>query len=131
EMHQTNMLEGVRSSRREMVKSAKQLSLFPDDEVRFKSMIHAYKQLLTGETRKIKHANQIREIYDDLVADEMDTDHLPDGEIFRRDETEVLQKSGSGKVIHKGIYPEEKITNAINQLLAFLNNENDIPFLMR
>lgn len=61
----------------------------------------------------------------------MDSDELPDGDVFRKDVTYVLKKSGSGKVIHRGITAERQIYSKIDQLLKFMNENEDIPSLIK
>ncbi|MGK4152034.1 Fic family protein [Kurthia gibsonii] len=132
ELQNTNEIEGVRSSRVELVKSAKAYQKKKINNIpRFKSMIASYNKLIANELTKIDDAEDIRKIYDYLLEKEIDSEDLPDGEIFRKDKCEVLKGSGSQKVIHEGLYPEDKIISAITEMIDFLNNVEGIPLIIR
>lgn len=131
ELYNTNQLEGIRSSREEIARSAKELKLNRKTKTRFDSMITSYMSLLGGIIEVPKNPGDIRNIYDDITNGEIDQDELPDGEIFRKDVTYVLKKSGSGKVIHHGVAPEEEIISKSRQLLSFMNEKDEIPELIR
>ena len=53
---------------------------------------------------------------------------LPDGKIFRK--YSVTVQSASQKEIHRGLLPESKIIQAMEQSLSFLNND-DVDILIR
>ncbi|OKL36348.1 Fic family protein [Domibacillus mangrovi] len=131
EMFNTNDLEGVRSTREEMVESTRQVLNQPSKQVRFKSMINSYSKLLSEEFISMEEPADVRRIYDYLVADEMDKEeHRLDGELFRKDMTYVYKESGTGKIIHKGVTPEQAITSHMHGLINFLNG-HDLPLLYR
>lgn len=129
ELHNTNALEGVRSSKEEIIRSARSLTENKAKK-RFSSMIVSYQELLAGEINEIKSPQEIREIYDHIVDDEIDEVEKPDGDLFRKDITFVQKKSGTGKVIHKGILPEDNIIKSISSMIDFLNNAQ-IPSLIK
>lgn len=131
ELFNTNELEGVRSSREEIARSAKDIQLNKKNETRFNSMIQSYLKLKSGEFDLPKNSIDIRRIYDEITQDEIAEDDLPDGQIFRSEPTFVLKKSGTGKVIHQGVIPEEQIIEDINQLLSLLNEHEGIPDLIK
>ncbi len=132
ELHNTNDLEGVRSTKEEIIRSAREVEASPDKKTnhRFSSMVSTYYNLLRDEKVVINEPRDIREIYDDITEDEIEKNEIPDGKMFRVDTTYVYKKSGSGKVIHRGITPEDKIIEAIEQLINFMN-EGDFPFLIK
>lgn len=129
ELQNTNALEGVRSSKEEIIRSARLLNENKSRE-RFSSMIVSYQELLSGEMNEIKSPQEIREIYNHIVDDEIDEFEKPDGDLFRKDITFVQKKSGSSKVIHKGIMPEDNIIKSISAMIDFLNN-SQIPALIK
>lgn len=53
---------------------------------------------------------------------------MPDGKYFRKNSVDVI--TGTGKVIHRGLYPEEKIIDGMNKALDILNNPQ-LPYLIR
>lgn len=131
ELYSTNELEGIRSTREEIARSAKSIRLNKHIKTRFGSMIKSYLRLLSGDIVLPKLPQDIRNIYDDITDGEIDKEELPDGEIFRKEITYILKKSGTGKVIHKGITPENRIIEGMKQLLDFMNNRDEIPLPIR
>ena len=51
-----------------------------------------------------------------------------DGDLFRRDSVDIT--SASGKILHRGVYPEGRIIELLNTTLKILHNP-DIPLLAR
>lgn len=125
----TNDIEGVYSTRKEInliLQDAKK----HNKKRRFDGLVNKYKMLNISEL-SLKTCKDIRNIYDELVLPEVledDPDNNPDGILFRKDMAEVI--TSTGKIIHHGIYPEEKITDYMEQALKIVNNE-DIPALIR
>ncbi|SDD83052.1 Fic family protein [Paenibacillus sp. UNCCL117] len=131
ELYNSNQLEGIRSSREEIAKSAKEIKLNRKAKTRFDSMIKSYMGLLQDNIELPKVPADIRKIYDEITNGEIDLEELPDGEVFRKEATYVLKKSGTGKVIHQGVTPEKEISAAITQMLKFMNDKEDIPQLIK
>jgi Fic family protein len=131
ELYNTNELEGIRSNREEIVRSTKDVLFNRKSKKRFESMIKSYFRLL-DDFEYPKTPKDIRTIYDDITQGEIDSQELPDGEIFRKDTTYILKKSGSGKVIHQGLTPESEIIKFVEMLLEFMNNDNfEIPTIIK
>ncbi len=131
ELYSTNDLEGIKSTKEEIARSTKNIKLNKSSKKRFESMIKSYMRLLNNNIQLPKRPQDIRDIYDDITNSEIEEQELPDGDIFRKETTYVLKKSGSGKVIHQGIVPESNIIHEIEQLLNFLNDNDDIPMLIK
>lgn len=127
ELYNTNELEGIKSNREEIVRSAKEI-IFHNKKTkkRFESMIRSYHRLL-GDFDFPKRPLDIRRIYDDITQGEIDPQELPDGDIFRKEAAYILKKSGTGKVVHIGITPESKIISLVEKWLDFMNRHSDIP----
>ena len=126
----TNDIEGVYSSRREINSVLSELKTKSKGK-RFMGLVQKYLMLQKDETMSFNTCEDIRSLYDDLVYFEIaedNPDDLPDGEIFRKDSTSVI--SATQKEIHRGLYPESKIIEAMKKALEILNNE-EIPFLFR
>lgn len=131
ELYSTNELEGVKSSRKEIAKSLRDVES-GKKKTRFFSLIRSYMSLFNeGEDSLPKEAGDIREIYDLITKEEIDQADLPDGDLFRKESVYVYKQSGSGKIIHRGILPEEKIISSLEGLLSFLNREEKVPALIR
>lgn len=131
ELFNTNELEGIRSNREEIVRSTKDVLFNRKSKKRFESMIKSYFRLL-DDFEYPKTPKDIRTIYDNITQGEIDSQELPDGEIFRKEVTYILKKSGSGKVVHQGITPELEINKLMEKLLEFMNSDNlQVPNIIK
>lgn len=118
----TNHIEGVHSTRREIDGVLADLEK-RDKCTRFKGLVQKYLMLQRGEDIPLKTCENVRQIYDDLVLQEVAQDHpecVPDGTIFRKESVSVY--SPTQKEIHRGLYPEARIIGAMEQALAYLND---------
>lgn len=124
----TNKIEGVHSSRKEIDNALEILAKQSNEKgrhQRFVGLVNKYLKLLTKEEIPLATCQDIRSIYDEVFLDEViaeDPRNAPDGRIFRKDITSV--HSETDKVIHKGLYPESKIIDAMEKALAFLNDSS-------
>ena len=127
----TNDIEGIRSTRKEIInvldnenKSTK--------KKRFDGMVWKYVLLLDNPDKPynvdLKNSKYIRNLYNDIVLDEINKTDWPDGEIFRKDIAEVV--SGTQQVKHIGVHPESKIINYIDKSLSIFDN-GTIPALYK
>lgn len=119
----SNNIEGVHSTRREIDSVLTDLEK-SDTKKRFKGLVNKYIMLMYNETIDIESAKDIREIYDELALPEViedDPSNFPDGKIFRKNSVSVL--SPTGKEIHTGLLPEEKIIEAMNNAIGILNDD--------
>src|SRR5699024_2884612 len=90
---------------------------------RFYSMASLYLSLVKSETSLPEVSKDIRTIYDDITKGEIEEEELPDGDMFRADTTFVYKKSGSRKVIHRGVNAERSEIQEIDYILIFMNVE--------
>ena len=126
----TNGIEGVNSTRREIDGVLRELKNGSKNKQRFYGLVKKY-SMLSNEEIPLYTCEDIRALYDELVLSEViedDPDNFPDGKIFRKDMAEVA--SPTQKIIHKGLYPESKIIDAMTEALKILNN-NDESYLIR
>ena len=120
EIHQSNDLEGVASTRKEIKESL-------DKKVpggRFEGIVNKYELLNTNEKIPLSDCADIRKLYDEILLDEVrksDKEDIPDGDIFRKGKVYVKDKN-TGKSIHEGLYPETKIMETMSALLNSLKN---------
>lgn len=126
----TNDIEGVYSTRKE-------IKIIVDEanenhkkgKRRFQGLVNRYLMLVDNKI-ELNNCEDIRKIYDELVLPEIiedDPEKAPDGEIFRMDMAEVT--TATQKVIHKGVYPEEKIIDYMESSLKMLKDDS-IPDLV-
>lgn len=120
----TNNIEGVHSTRKEIGEILQDLS-FRDKRNRFVGLVAKYAALEDTQQLSFKSCQDIRKVYDDIFYEEIkatDPENLPDGEMFRHSGVEV--QSATQKVIHKGVSPESKIIEIMQQSLDVLNDDS-------
>lgn len=130
EIVQTNGIEGVYSSRKEINETLNELEKKSSGK-RFMGLVQKYLLLQHGSDIPLKTCEDIRYLYDSLVYSEIEedsADNLPDGKIFRKDSTSVL--SATQREIHRGVYPESKIIESMEKALDILYDQN-IDFVYR
>lgn len=128
EVKQTNELEGVASTRKEIKEV---LDNKTDKNNRLYGIVQKYSLLMTSDKVPLNNCQDIRNLYDEFVLSEIkesNPENIPDGDIFRKNNVYVKNKS-SGKVIHTGIYPETRIIEMMSSLLSVLDNPNYNPFI--
>ena len=122
----TNAIEGVNSSKREISKAMDKQKNKNPKNVRFWFVVNKYKKLTKQTMLSFDTCRDIRVLYDEFVLDvvkEENATDLPDGEIFRKGQVSV--GSGAvGKDDHQGVYPEEKIIEAMTNALTILHDQN-------
>lgn len=122
----TNGIEGVHSTRKEVNEAID--SVESDKIVRFKGLANRYIRLLDDDLPPLEDSRNIRALYDQLVAPELEQSDLPDGKIFRKNAVSV--RSATDKEKHRGVYPEEVIIEMMDSALQMLRDK-DIPNLVR
>ncbi|MBC1613175.1 Fic family protein [Listeria welshimeri] len=128
ELQSTNEIEGVQSTKKEIADAI--VEIVNNNKVdrstkRFIGLVKLY-GYVSDET-EITNILQFREIYDELVSDEVDEECKLDGEIFRKSFAGV-QKNGA--FVHKGVEPEARIIDYLNRLINFIQN-NSMPDLFK
>ena len=100
--------------------------------VRFSSMVAKYKSILTDSASiSFRICEDIRAFYDEFAHKEVKANNLAhelDGNLFRRDSVDIT--SASGKILHRGTYPAERIIELLNVTLGILHDLN-MPLLAR
>lgn len=120
----SNKIEGVRSTRKEI--STAIYSTDHSRKQRFLGLVNKYDKLLSGENIPLETSRDIRTLYDEIVLEEVvaaDASNAPDGLIFRKDSVSVT--TATQKEIHQGLYPENRIIEAMDAALAYLNDEKE------
>ena len=78
----------------------------------------------------LQKCQDVRKLYDELVGEEViasDPKDAPNGMIYRRDSVSIY--SGTGKEIHRGVYPESAIVSSMEEALQLLNNAEVEPLV--
>lgn len=125
----TNEIEGVHSTRREIGEVLERLER-NDRRGRFLGIVQKYALLQSRPSIPLGTCQDIRDLYDDLVLEEVrtsDPDSIPDGRYFRSKITHVVDQAGI--VVHDGIEPEEEIIREMERALSLLNNTSVEPLV--
>jgi len=130
EMQNTNDIEGVRSTHKELDIGLTSVEEKDSKSVRFKGMAKSYLKLLFEDDISINIPEDIRKIYDELTSDEIQPSDFPDGKTFRRGPVVVNRLSGTGKKIHEGVLPETKIYTLLDRAIKLLKDIS-IPVFIR
>lgn len=124
----TNNIEGVHSSRKEIGDALNTLEAQSEKKgkkLKFWGIVNKYFKLLQHNHVPLTTCSDIRDLYDELILEEVisdDKDNAPDGQIFRKGQTDVYDEYG--KVIHRGKYPETEIITYMEKALRFLNDDS-------
>lgn len=130
EIKASNDIEGVRSTRKEIMEAFEQKSK-PKEYVRLWGIVNKYKKILNYDNISLRTSQDIRSLYDDFILEEIIRDNpkdAPDGALFRKESVDVV--TGTQKTIHRGLYPESKIIESMDNALRILH-DTAIPNLIR
>lgn len=126
----TNEIEGVISTKKDVF-AILESTEYEDKHKRLLGLVTKYLKLNTEDNLSIMTCQDIREIYNDLVLQEIlsdDPKNAPDGIYFRKHGVNVMSKYK--KVIHTGITPEDKLNKTMASALNILNN-NELNIIIR
>ena len=126
----TNEIEGIVSTRKQINEMIDDIECRVKKKERFSSLVHKYMLLMTDKFKELSSPTSIREIYDELVLDEVikeDVNDAPDGAIFRAGNVEVKNKTG--RVLHEGIMPESSIISLISKAIKIINDDQIEPLI--
>lgn len=130
ELQSTNELEGVRSSKEEIVKTTRKVLnkniRTSKIKARFINVIKSYLELKEGNLRPPVDSKDCRKIYDEITSDGVEMDDTPDGKYYRNDITYIYKNN---EVIHRGISAgnetERLIIEMMDALFRFMDESND------
>lgn len=131
EMQSTNGIEGVRSTRKQ-ISEALAAATGDGPHRRFSEFAKLFLALSDDDPARYampKTLQDIRGIYDRVVAGELDDGDRPDGDLFRTGPV-YLDDQASGRRIHAGVTPESEIKIALTQWLS-LAGDRSVPPLIR
>lgn len=93
---------------------------------RLESTIRKYTTSLKGEQHQINKLSDIRDVYDQLLDEEISEDDKPDGNIFRKS---FVYIGNAGKAVHLPPDNEQDIETALNELIIFMNSDSITPLI--
>ncbi|MDD3412306.1 MAG: Fic family protein [Eubacteriales bacterium] len=129
EIQQTNEVENVHSTRREIRDAVAQMKQGKTG-LRFDGMVRKYDMLIAHRPIPLRVSADVRRLYDEFILDEVIREqpkNAPDGVIFRKDTTSVY--SERDQKLHDGLYPESRIIEVMEQSLNMLNDEEIDPLI--
>lgn len=124
EIEFSNSIEGVISTRKDINDIIEEVQIKNKKQERLSGIINKYMLLKDAISIELNDAKDIRTLYDEMLYEEIkqsDVKNLPDGVLFRREIVSVT--TSTGKIIHTGILPEEKIISSLDEALNILNDE--------
>ena len=126
----TNAIEGISVNKEEVIDLLNTNQ--PKEYKRLYGLVNKYRDILLKDKEfvPITDSLKLREVYNDILIQDIeksDQHNIPDGLIFRRDIVNIVS---STKTIHKGIYPESKVIEAVDSALKILN-DNKLPCILR
>ena len=124
EVKNTNELEGVFSSRKDIFELTEDYKKCKSDKIG--SIVNKYMLLMSDKGEKeISSCRDVRNIYNDLFnlngQSLIEDKNKPDGTYFRKGFVGVFDIDGS--LIHKGLPGENAIIEVVEEALSILNNE--------
>lgn len=125
----TNEIEGVISTRKEVELALEALKKH-DRCRRFQGIVNKYNSLFSGQNVSMKTLEDIRELYNDLVFDEVveaDPSDAPDGDLFRRDSVRIVD--AASRVLHESALSEKQIREELECGLQLYNNDSIEPLI--
>ena len=128
ELLSTNELEGVRSTRKEVESAiyAAKKQENSAESVRFSEFARLYLNLTDRDEALPRTLSDLRSIYDKVTDGEIAVNDVPDGEIFRKADVEVL--GAHGTPIHAGVTGEAQIKVLLTEMLGIARSL-EIPAL--
>ena len=125
EIQFNNSIEGVISTRKDINDIIDDIQVMSNKHIRLKGIVNKYLLLKDLNKINLNSSNDIRKLYDEMLYEEIkqnDPNNLPDGQLFRKDVVHVT--TSTGKVIHKGVMPESKIIEWLEEGIKIVNDES-------
>lgn len=117
ELQSTNEIENIRSTKKEI---AEVLNNKSTKNKRFSGLVTQYLMIHYGKF-ELNTVSDIRNIYDEIVSNEIKKDEKPDGMMFRTESIGVFDNSNN-KWIHRNEYSESEIIEFLTKFIDFTKN---------
>lgn len=150
EVQNTNIIEGVHSTRKELSKALAAASE-QNKHTRFSEFTKLFLELADSKEKSVAESvvdlnvksvadsnkngtsipqtlQDIRKIYDSIMQGELEASNIPDGEIFRSGKVSI--RDGANNVVHDGDATEAEIQKHLTQMLSLMNS-NKVPTLIK
>ena len=150
EVQNTNIIEGVHSTRKELSKALDAASE-QNKHTRFSEFTKLFLELADSKEKSVAESvadlnvesvadskesstsipqtlQDIRKIYNSIMQGELESGDIPDGEIFRSGKVSI--RDGANNVVHDGDATEAEIQDHLTQMLSLMNS-NKVPTLIK
>ena len=158
EVQNTNIIEGVHSTRKELSKALDAASE-QNKHTRFSEFTKLFLELADSKEKSVAESvadlnvksvekssvksvadsnesstsiprtlQDIRKIYNSIMQGELESGDIPDGEIFRKKKVSILD--GTNNVVHDGDATEAEIQDHLSQMLSLMNSA-EVPTLIK
>lgn len=150
EVQNTNIIEGVHSTRKELSKALDAASE-QNKHTRFSEFTKLFLELADSKEKSVAESvadlnvksvadskksstsipqtlQDIRKIYNSIMQGELESGDIPDGDIFRKKKVSI--RDGANNVVHDGDATEVEIQNHLTQMLSLMNS-NEVPTLIK
>ncbi|WP_441813509.1 Fic family protein [Mammaliicoccus vitulinus] len=117
ELQSTNEIENIRSTKKEIAEALNNKST---KNKRFSGLVNQYLMIHYGKF-ELNTVSDIRNIYDEIVSNEIKKDEQPDGMMFRTESIGVFDNSNN-KWIHRNEYSESEIIEFLTKFIDFTKN---------
>ena len=150
EVQNTNIIEGVHSTRKELSKALDAASE-QNKHTRFSEFTKLFLELADSKEKSVAESvvdlnvesvadskesstsipqtlQDIRKIYNSIMQGELESGYIPDGETFRKGKVSI--RDGANNVVHDGDATEAEIQDHLTQMLSLMNS-NKVPTLIK
>lgn len=150
EVQNTNIIEGVHSTRKELSKALAAASE-QNKHTRFSEFTKLFLELADSKEKSVAESvadlnvksvadsnkngtsipqtlQDIRKIYNSIMQGELEANNIPDGEIFRSGKVSI--RDAANNVVHDGDATEAEIQDHLTQMLSLMNS-NKVPTLIK
>ncbi|MFU0515914.1 Fic family protein [Gardnerella vaginalis] len=150
EVQNTNIIEGVHSTRKELSKALDAASE-QNKHTRFSEFTKLFLELADSKEKSVAESvadlnvksvadsnkngtsipqtlQDIRKIYNSIMQGELEANNIPDGEIFRSGKVSI--RDGANNVVHDGDATEAEIQDHLTQMLSLMNSA-EVPTLIK
>ena len=127
EVQATSNIEGIHSTHREL----KDILDGNAGNTHFSGIIKKYDMLISGKYPQFETCEDMRAFYDEFAHADAIADNPAnrlDGLLFRKEAVDI--HSASGKIIHRGVTPEDELISNLSDALKILNDDTH-PALVR
>ncbi|EHO53022.1 Fic family protein [Lentilactobacillus kisonensis] len=127
EIRSTNEIEGVKTTNKEVNQAIIAAQSCSEENSRLQSFARMYLKIQNRENLQIHTLDDIRKIYDFLLAGEIAPDRTPDGKLFR---DRFVRIGNELNTVHLPKEHETDFSSDLIDWIAFINDDT-VPFLIK